>query len=218
MSHKQPEEVRSRRNLLKSLAAGGGALVTAKSLPGSWVAPVVDSVVLPAHAATSAHLPSAGAAALVTTQNETGNRFARLMNEFYPAADAVPQQLFIVYVCVHPSPDGKQADIEVYVGENVCSDTSAAIVIRFAATSVPVPSTANLVTKEGDICSAGIGDLMERLGIVKTAHADGVNTVTVDIDSVEDGAEGAVHLVELMLTYSFDIPPGDCAPPACCGM
>jgi len=104
----------------------------------------------------------------------------------------------------------------VYVGENLCSGTSAGIVIRFAATSVPVPSAANLVTEEGDICSAGIGDLMERLGIVKTARADGVNTVTVDIDSVEDGARGAVHLVDLALTYGFDIAPGDCAPPGCC--
>ncbi len=43
----------SRRKLLKSLSVTTGAIVAGKSLPESWVKPVVDSVVLPAHAATS---------------------------------------------------------------------------------------------------------------------------------------------------------------------
>jgi len=43
----------SRRNLLKSIAAGGGAIVAGKTLPEKWTAPVVDSVLLPAHAQTS---------------------------------------------------------------------------------------------------------------------------------------------------------------------
>ena len=43
----------SRRKLLKSIAAGSGAIVAGKSLPESWAKPVVDSVMLPAHAETS---------------------------------------------------------------------------------------------------------------------------------------------------------------------
>ena len=43
----------SRRKLLKSIAAGSGAIVAGKSLPESWSKPVVDSVMLPAHAETS---------------------------------------------------------------------------------------------------------------------------------------------------------------------
>ena len=43
----------SRRKLLKSIAAGSGAIVAGKSLPESWSRPVVDSVMLPAHAETS---------------------------------------------------------------------------------------------------------------------------------------------------------------------
>ena len=43
----------SRRKLLKSIAAGSGAVVAGKSLPDSWTRPVVDSVMLPAHAETS---------------------------------------------------------------------------------------------------------------------------------------------------------------------
>ncbi len=43
----------SRRKLLKSIATGSGAIVAGKSLPESWSNPVVDSIVLPAHAQTS---------------------------------------------------------------------------------------------------------------------------------------------------------------------
>ncbi|MCK5359783.1 MAG: hypothetical protein KAJ95_04110, partial [Gammaproteobacteria bacterium] len=39
--------------LLKSIAAGSGAIAAGKSLPESWSKPVVDSVILPAHAQTS---------------------------------------------------------------------------------------------------------------------------------------------------------------------
>lgn len=42
-----------RRKLLKSIAAGGGAIVAGKSLPENWTKPVVGNVILPAHAQTS---------------------------------------------------------------------------------------------------------------------------------------------------------------------
>ena len=44
---------KARRKLLKSIAAGGGVIVAGKSLPDGWTRPVVDSVMLPAHAQTS---------------------------------------------------------------------------------------------------------------------------------------------------------------------
>ena len=51
MTDKKSSE--SRRKLLKSIAAGSGAIVAGKSLPDKWTAPVVDTVMLPAHAQTS---------------------------------------------------------------------------------------------------------------------------------------------------------------------
>ena len=51
MTDKKSSE--SRRKLLKSIAAGSGAIVAGKNLPESWSRPVVDSVMLPAHAQTS---------------------------------------------------------------------------------------------------------------------------------------------------------------------
>lgn len=46
----------NRRKLLKSIAAGTGAVVAGKSLPENWTKPVVDSVILPTHAQTSMRL------------------------------------------------------------------------------------------------------------------------------------------------------------------
>lgn len=43
----------ARRKLLKSLVAGGGVMASGKILPDHWSAPVVESVVLPAHAQTT---------------------------------------------------------------------------------------------------------------------------------------------------------------------
>ena len=56
MTDKKSSE--SRRKLLKSIAAGSGVIVAGKSLPESWSKPVVDSVMLPAHAQTSPAPPA----------------------------------------------------------------------------------------------------------------------------------------------------------------
>jgi len=49
----------NRRKLLKSIVAGSGAVIAGKSLPETWSKPVVNAVLLPAHAETtdSASLP-----------------------------------------------------------------------------------------------------------------------------------------------------------------
>jgi len=39
-----------RRKVLKRLAVAGGAIVAGKSMPDQWLKPVVDSVLMPAHA------------------------------------------------------------------------------------------------------------------------------------------------------------------------
>ena len=46
-----------RRELLKALAAGGGAIATSILLPGQWVKPVIEAGLLPAHAQASSMPP-----------------------------------------------------------------------------------------------------------------------------------------------------------------
>ena len=60
----------SRRKLLKSIAAGSGAVVAGKSLPESWSKPVIDTVVLPSHASTTDDTDS-GAPGNTTTTTTT---------------------------------------------------------------------------------------------------------------------------------------------------
>ena len=49
-------ESRERRATMKKIAVGAGALAGINSLPEKWIKPVVGSIVLPAHARTSANL------------------------------------------------------------------------------------------------------------------------------------------------------------------
>jgi hypothetical protein len=48
-----PRETLGRRQLLKAIAATGGAVAAASLLPGEWAKPVVEVGVLPAHAQVS---------------------------------------------------------------------------------------------------------------------------------------------------------------------
>ena len=66
-----PDKKDTRRKLLKTIAAGSGAVVAGKAIPESWSRPVVDSVVLPAHAATTDDSGSQGGGATTTTPAPT---------------------------------------------------------------------------------------------------------------------------------------------------
>lgn len=63
----------SRRKLFKSVVIGSGIIVAGKSLPESWTRPVVNSVVLPAHAATSC-LSCLDVTSYCEGQGPSGNR------------------------------------------------------------------------------------------------------------------------------------------------
>jgi hypothetical protein len=75
----------SRRKLLKSIAAGSGAIVAGKSLPESWSRPVVDSVMLPAHAETS---PGQNLTGSYTTQVDVTLGDSNLLDTLIPTAQA----------------------------------------------------------------------------------------------------------------------------------
>ena len=70
MTDKKSSE--SRRKLLKSIAAGSGAVVAGKSLPETWGRPVVDSVILPSHAQTSPMVLSCVGTTATTPSGEGG--------------------------------------------------------------------------------------------------------------------------------------------------
>lgn len=80
----------SRRKLLKSIAAGSGAIIAGKSLPEKWSRPVVDSVLLPAHALTSNQIYSSENVMTAMNEQQTGGNslLASMTNSFIPEASA----------------------------------------------------------------------------------------------------------------------------------
>ena len=62
----------ARRNILKSIALGGGVVATAASLPKEWTKPVLDQVLLPAHAQMSS--PTQGTYATTASLGLNFNR------------------------------------------------------------------------------------------------------------------------------------------------
>jgi len=74
MNNDKTHKSSARRRLLKSVVAGGGVLATGKLLPERWAEPVVQSVVLPAHAQTSPPVPTGdfGAAQSMSGANDRG--------------------------------------------------------------------------------------------------------------------------------------------------
>lgn len=90
----------SRRKLLKTIAAGGGAVVAGKSLPGSWSRPVVDSVMLPAHAQTSTRIHSLFEPVNIGKQLDQKTLLAQSMDKLLAPANAgVPEPGFF-YACI----------------------------------------------------------------------------------------------------------------------
>lgn len=70
-SKQAAKSIENRRKAVRAIVLGGGAVTGAKSLPSEWSAPLVNSVVLPAHAETTDESGSSGEGATTTTAAPT---------------------------------------------------------------------------------------------------------------------------------------------------
>ncbi len=98
MSDKKSND--SRRKLLKSIAAGSGAVVAGKSLPESWSKPVINSVVLPVHAETTDDNESGGPEATTTPAPCVGD--CNITSVVVNTAGAVPTVTLNGSFCLTP--------------------------------------------------------------------------------------------------------------------
>lgn len=78
-------ETGGRRKLLRSLAAGGSVAAFGATAPDVWVKPVVDSVVLPAHATTSVLGSYSGALAAPFVSTDDGSILDFFVTSAYAA-------------------------------------------------------------------------------------------------------------------------------------
>lgn len=164
-----------RRELLKTIAAGSGVVIAGKSLPDSWRRPVVDAVMLPAHARTSARRFSGNN--LQASLEVERPLLATAMQPFVAeasAGDEVPN-FYIVDACAEES--GSNLDVTIQVidtrGEGHTHEYKALLPISGSVIMVtpvdvcPVQSCArvavdmSVVSAEGDavISLVGIGTI-----------------------------------------------------------
>lgn len=85
---KDKKSIESRRNLIKSIAVGSGAIITGNSVPESWSRPVVNSVLLPAHAQTSGLIYSSTSLQTAAFDPQGNSMFAGVIEGLVPAAYA----------------------------------------------------------------------------------------------------------------------------------
>jgi hypothetical protein len=111
----------SRRRALKVLVAGG-ALGSASLLPERWLKPVVEAVVLPAHAVLSipeiATYTALAAVGIQVTQNDNANKdsLAKMVDSLIPEASAAigdPRGNAGYYVCAVVDNPGGTAQVTV---------------------------------------------------------------------------------------------------------
>jgi hypothetical protein len=191
----------NRRKLLKTIAAGSGAVIAGKNLPENWARPVVDSVLLPAHAITSGG-PYAGAGVTTVPALESDTLFSKAADTLVPQAQAI---IIIPYVCVEPNAAMDKATVKLY------DDFPTNL---FTFTDVPVGGQSNAFSVTFPCDTADAGDLLENLGLIKDAHA-GVPNVTCFLDSVS--GVGAGRLVyDGGRTIDFSVGPGACEPNLIC--
>jgi len=188
---------KSRRKLLKSIAAGSGAIVAGKSLPESWSRPVVDSVMLPAHAQTSLINTHTGQTQQLV-QLDTDSMFAEVLDSLVPEAEAqVPAPTTVTYYhCITPNTDRTAADIVIVVNwdePNGCTHNA-----KYHLDTVPI------------VAPADPGQIM----IADWYSCQNGNNGFVKLTSLTGNAVGTYTCGCGGLTSNFDLPIAECNLPS----
>ena len=153
-----------RRKLLKTVAAGGGAIIAGKTLPEKWTKPAVDAVMLPAHAQTSV-----GSYSGSSTQASIGSdsTFARALDSLVPQAHARPRLSYSLSWCITevPGSNPTAANVDFLVSEGTNPTVSA---YRFQKPGVEVDTDTYLQPENG--CNNNV-TWLDQLGLIKEAAA-----------------------------------------------
>ena len=192
------KSIESRRKLLKSIALGSGAVVAGKSLPESWNRPVVDSVMLPAHARTSI-FPSAfvSAGTLPSASLDNGTLLADIADKLVPEAKA--NSFGPEIPCIINNGNGTVTVDAIILGT-----------IKYQKT-VTVGAAKELMDHCPDISTQNYNGF----GLINDANAlIYVTAVEVRIDTIDGNAIGALF-VGGSSEYVIDLPPGPCTSGPC---
>ena len=194
----------NRRKLLKSVAAGGGAIIAGKAIPESWVKPAVDSVVLPAHAQTSRG-PFSGTQ---MASLDSDSLMARATDSLVPQAHAADLNYEVSW-CITPTSD-TTAKVRFMVtedyGDNICDAD-----LWTTETDVKVGELTDLTYS--DACSnkgANAGEWLNQFGLVKDARAS--VSATVLLNGVATGDSFEFTRTEGSIEVTDTLSAGPCGP------
>ena len=193
----------NRRKLLKSVAAGGGAIIAGKTLPENWVRPAVESVVLPAHAQTSLRRYSGTQMASL----ESDSLLARATDSLVPRAHATDPDYDVSW-CITQLSD-TTAEVSFLVTEMACADslvTGAWLCTATGPVTVGVQADLSCV----DACETGgnAGEWFKKLGLVKDALASA--DATVLLNGVYSGDSFVFTRGSIIINGTLSV--GNCGP------
>lgn len=168
--------IENRRKLLKSVAAGGGAIIAGKTLPDTWTKPAVDSIILPAHAQTS-NGPFSGTSVVALLDSDADSLLASAMETVVPQANAVTTVRDLSW-CIEPNADATAANVFFLLTESMGGYICHAYF--WEKTNVPANATTDLGF-QADACVSLVdaGEWLNNLGLINDAHASGQASVTL---------------------------------------
>jgi len=219
-----------RRKLLRSIAAGSGAVIAGRSLPDSWSRPVVDSVMLPAHAQTSGAFT--GTTRGLVQLQEDSTRLASLMNAFVNEARAGANfSTMDVSYCVVLNEAGTAGDVDIimtFYDFNVRNNCTSNYLFQLSSVPVggaPVDLYSGTVQSGCNLNPAslemGAGDLLARMGLVPDAHAGkGGIPDHIQLTGANGTVTGVLYLFDGATIDIFTLGIGTCETyvPMCSGV
>ncbi|MGV6826077.1 MAG: hypothetical protein ACWA5Q_03795 [bacterium] len=205
-----------RRKLLKSLAAGSGAVIAGKSLPDQWTRPVVDSVLLPSHAQTSGG-PFGGNNIVVLGKLDSDNMLAKALDAVIsPARAGDISTSFNLAYCITPISDTVAKTAVIVTPADGCPHfanlwTNDNVEVN----SGPQPMVLTPYCTE-TMDAAASSDWLEKLGLLNDAMASLLSTI--ELTSIQGGATGTfVAAGGFTDNFNHTGPCADMSKVDCCG-
>jgi hypothetical protein len=200
----------SRRKLLKSIAAGSGAIVAGKNLPEKWTRPVVDSVMLPAHAQTSESAPSTGPFAgsndISITMKNYDSHFAKVADSLVNTAHAAPETRTLSY-CITVN-DDNTANVTVLYTQTIVGEPCPYGANQFNFTNVPLNTDIAVAPVTG--CPQGAANKwIDNIGLINDANAV-IDMGTINLTSFTGNASGTFTYQSIIDSFTFGA--GLCGP------